>query len=301
MTPTAQPTTAQAVTTNAATTQPWGDPIQLCWGGVFRVVGLAENSNTAHWWNLDGTPIISPAMKTVAHQWPFSDRQFCWEVYFDADRVKQGNYPRIKIDGVNTGLGIVEPDPSPDKGPIPHPWILREYHRLVFAKASATKLTIRGEVEDGNFVTFAIAKPHNAAAGPLTAKFSSDQSGKAEVSFIGDLSFPHEISAINNKGNRVSMLFATSSSGLLGNEASATFDCALSDIHEVHLQLCGVQRFVISDVAADPDVRTSPRVRIEHIQPTLNGHGPIWAGKLPEYQWIVDARAEDARNSSERR
>src|SRR5947207_4195935 len=48
----------------------------------------------------------------------------------------------------------------------------------------------------------------------------------------------------------------------------------------------------------DLGTQTSPKVSVEHVHPTLNGHGPVWTGKLPELQEFVDLRAQERNDSS---
>jgi hypothetical protein len=112
--------------------------------------------------------------------------------------------------------------------------------------------------------------------------FSKTNEGKASVKFTGDWQYPDEIVAIKRNGKRAREGIATSMS-FFGHSATAEFDCAPEDVAEVHFRMCGIQRFVIEGIAADPGVKTTPRLRVEHIHPTLNGQGPARNGKVPDW------------------
>ena len=152
-------------------------------------------------------------------------------------------------------------------------------------------------MDDREYETFAIAKPGQTQAGPLKVEWDSKPT-KTKVTFSGDWEFPGEIAMINTRGNQEMFDVGSGWNTAFGHSRNATFMCKVSEIREVHFRMCGIQRFTISDVAADPGTQTSPKVSIEHVHPTLNGHGPVWTGKLPELQEFVDLKAQERNDSS---
>src|SRR5204862_7572601 len=125
-------------------------------------------------------------------------------------------------------------------GPLPQPWILDQLDRFAFHKPSAAKLTIRGELDDREYETFAIAKPGQTQAGPLKVEWDSKPT-KTKVTFSGDWEFPGEIAMINSRGNQEMFDVGSGWNTAFGHSRNATFMCKVSEIREVHFRMCGIQ------------------------------------------------------------
>jgi len=52
----------------------------------------------------------------------------------------------------------------------------------------------------------------------------------------------------------------------------------------VHFQMCGVQRFVVTGIAASPGTSAPPLIATEHLSPTLAGQPPLSTAPLPEQE-----------------
>jgi hypothetical protein len=233
---------------------------------------------------LDGSAIAMPPLEPHKIELPKVlgglalkplDRQLCYEI-LSPRNAERGEAPSLKIEGTSESAKWADGGDSDE-----HTFV--QVSRHIFASPGTPTLTLHGTLDDKNYQTFAITKSGQTTAGPLKLEYAAAEPGWTQITVRGNWQFDAQLAVIRRNGHQAFRSDGMSMSWPMGRALSARFYCPLSDIAEVHFQMCGVQRFVVTGIAANPGTPAPPRIATEHLHPTLAGQ-PALHSALPEQE-----------------